>query len=109
MPQLLQDGAAVERGQHGLRNNHGLVLQPQLLGGLQLHTSQQHPTLTERWQKQVHNWSTVAHRFGISMDRYDVFKYLCFLDIYDEYITNYVRYHLGIEKPIIKGRLAAHS
>jgi len=48
----------------------------------------------------------VVKKFSIDPARYSEFEYLCFLDISDPLIENYVKFHLGKEKPIIYGRLA---
>jgi Reverse transcriptase (RNA-dependent DNA polymerase) len=50
----------------------------------------------------------VAHRFGFDNTRYSEFYYLCYLDIYDPYVVNYVQYQCGTAKPKIKGRLSQH-
>jgi len=41
--------------------------------------------------------------------RYDDFSYLCFLDLEDQYVKNYVDFQLGRTDPIIKGRIAKHA
>ena len=46
--------------------------------------------------------------FNISDDRYEDFKFLLHLDIYDKFVKNYVNYMLKLEKPIIVGRLKHH-
>jgi len=51
----------------------------------------------------------VAHRFNLDDSRYEEFSYLCYLDIQDPYIANYVGFHLGHQKPVIVGRIKAHK
>ena len=41
--------------------------------------------------------------------RYKDISFLRFLDIHDPYIKNYVRFTLGLENPVIVGRLKAHK
>ncbi len=50
----------------------------------------------------------VANKFNIDSSRYDEFSYLCYLDVEDIYIQNYVLFHLGKDKPNFKNRLASH-
>ena len=47
-------------------------------------------------------------KYHLDPNRYVEFEYLCFLDINDVFVENYVRFHLGTEKPIFRGRLASH-
>ena len=60
------------------------------------------------WQQQRTAWATVVNRYGLDPDRYAEFDYLCFLDLTDKFVDNYAKFHLGIDKPIFHGRLAAH-
>ena len=64
---------------------------------------------TDRWQRQLHTWQQIATKYGLDDSRYDDFFFLCFLDIGDSYVDNYVKFLLGIEDPIIKGRLRNHA
>jgi hypothetical protein len=57
------------------------------------------------WQRQRSNWDQVAKKFNITADRYSEFKYLCYLDINDEFVENYVQFHLGHSEPVFTGRL----
>jgi len=50
-----------------------------------------------------------VQRFGLDPERYEDFSYLCYLDIEDKYVQNYVKFHLGQEKPWIVGRIRAHA
>jgi len=47
----------------------------------------------ERWRRQLHTWEVVAARFDLDINRYDDFSYLCFLNIEDAYVQNYVQFH----------------
>jgi Reverse transcriptase (RNA-dependent DNA polymerase) len=60
------------------------------------------------WQRQLNNWTTVAKKFNISSDRYVEFQYLLYLDIEDQYVVNYVNFHLEVCEPNFKGRLSSH-
>jgi len=66
------------------------------------------PPTTPGWQRRVQEWADVVKKFSIDPARYSEFEYLCFLDISDPLIENYVKFHLGKEKPIIYGRLASN-
>ena len=66
-------------------------------------------TNTPRWQRQQTTWEKIQQKFGLSDNRYAEFEYLLYLDIEDPFIVNFVRYQLGLERPIIKGRLSAHA
>jgi len=48
-------------------------------------------------------------KFGLDESRYDDFSYLCFMDLDDIYVQNYVDFQLGKAEPIIKGRIAMHK
>jgi hypothetical protein len=50
----------------------------------------------------------VARKFGLDESRYSVFSYLCYLDIENPYVRNYVDFQTGKADPVIKGRIAAH-
>ena len=50
----------------------------------------------------------MANRFNLDKNRYEEFSYLCYLDIEDPYVQNYVGFHLGHQKPVIVGRIKAH-
>ena len=69
-------------------------------------TCQQQPDT--RWQQQLSAWEDIAKRFHIDPSRYAEFEYLKYLDIECPYVANYVDFHLGINAPLIKGRLAQH-
>lgn len=60
------------------------------------------------WQKPVNSWRDISKKFGLENCRYETFRFLEFLDLNDKYTINYINYQLGIEKPIITGRLNAH-
>jgi len=51
----------------------------------------------------------VVTRFGLDATRYVEFSYLCYLNLDDKFVQNYVQFHLGTEKPIIVGRIKAHA
>jgi len=51
----------------------------------------------------------VVAKYNLDESRYDEFKYLCYLDLNDEYVRNYVQFQLGYQEPIIKGRIRAHA
>jgi len=63
---------------------------------------------SRRWQQQLQTWDNICKRFGILPDRYVDFQYILYLDIEDKFVQNYVRFHLGLEKPVIKHRLKNH-
>ena len=66
-------------------------------------------SLPGNWRKQLRAWEEVAQRFGIDQSRYREFSYLSFMpDLNDIYLQNYVRFQLGVEVPVLKGRIAAH-
>ena len=66
-------------------------------------------SLPGNWRKQLRAWEEVAQRFGIDQSRYREFSYLSFMpDLNDIYLQNYVRFQLGVEVPVFKGRIAAH-
>ena len=52
-------------------------------------------------------WEALAKKYGIDSNRYQEFEYLTYFPIGDSYIENYAKFHLGLEEPIIKGRLEA--
>jgi hypothetical protein len=66
------------------------------------------PPPEPRWQRQVTAWEALAKKYGIQPDRYDEFEYLQYFPIGDSYIENYAKFHLGIEEPIIRGRIRSH-
>jgi hypothetical protein len=53
-------------------------------------------------------WEAIATKYGIDSNRYEEFEYLTYLPIGDSYVDNYTKFHLGIEEPIIKGRISSH-
>jgi len=61
-----------------------------------------------RWQRQVSAWEVIKNRFGIQDNRWEEFQYLTYLDIEDESVLDYVKFHLTGTTPRIKGRLAKH-
>lgn len=61
-----------------------------------------------RWRRQLSSWEEVVRRFGIDENRYVDFAYLCYLDLEDKDIGNNVRFQLGMELPLIAGRIKAH-
>jgi hypothetical protein len=65
---------------------------------------QQH---NSNWQRQINNWQQVAQKFNITADRYEEFKYLCYLDITDHYVVDYVNFHLHGTDPDFTNRLKA--
>jgi Reverse transcriptase (RNA-dependent DNA polymerase) len=60
------------------------------------------------WQRQLHNWDQVAQKFNLTDNRYNEFRYLCFLDIDNEDVVNYANFHLGLAEPSFKHRLSRH-
>ena len=48
-------------------------------------------------------------KYGLDPARYDKFAYLCYLDVDDLYVQNYVAFQLGKEAPCIVGRIKAHQ
>jgi len=62
-----------------------------------------------RWQQQLHSWDSVVNKFGIDESRYEEFSYLCFTELEDQFVKNYVDFQLGKCEPIIKGRIAKHA
>jgi len=63
----------------------------------------------ERWRRQLHTWEVVALRFNLDINRYDDFAYLCYMDIEDPYVQNYLRFQTDDETPWIVGRIRAHA
>jgi hypothetical protein len=61
-----------------------------------------------RWQRQVTAWEALAKKYGLDPNRYGEFEYLTYFPIGDVYVENYAKFHLGIEEPIIKGRIRSH-
>jgi hypothetical protein len=53
-------------------------------------------------------WEALAKKYGIDSNRYQEFEYLTYFPIGDSYIENYAKFHLGLEEPIIKGRIRSH-
>jgi hypothetical protein len=51
------------------------------------------------------NFTIGAKKFNIPSERYEDFKYLCYLDINDPYIQNYVDFHMDRAEPYFTGRL----
>jgi Reverse transcriptase (RNA-dependent DNA polymerase)/RNase H-like domain found in reverse transcriptase len=49
-----------------------------------------------------------VQRFGIQQERYDEFEYLCYLNIDDIFVQDYVNYHLHDIDPLFSGRLSSH-
>jgi hypothetical protein len=49
----------------------------------------------------------VAAKFNIPTERYGDFKYLCYLDIEDKFVANYVNFHMGMSDPVFKDRLSS--
>jgi len=48
-------------------------------------------------------------KYKLDESRYEEFFYLCYLDINDAFVANYVQFQLGSADPIIKGRIRAHA
>jgi len=69
---------------------------------------QQAPLHQPGWQRQLHAWEEVAHRYNIDSERYDEFSYLCYLDWLDPFVQNYVNFHKNAEVPLFKNRLRSH-
>ena len=63
------------------------------------------PFNSEKWQRQIHSWEKIKKRFNLSDDRYEEFKYLCYLDVENPFIINYFEYHAHGAKVHVKGRL----
>ena len=63
----------------------------------------------DSWQKPLHSWREISRKYKLDDSRYKDFSFLRFLDIHDPYIKNYVRFTLGLENPVIVGRLKAHK
>jgi hypothetical protein len=53
-------------------------------------------------------WEALAAKYGLSSDRYEEFEYLTYLPIGDTFVENYAKFHLGLEEPVIKGRIKSH-
>ena len=51
----------------------------------------------------------VVRKFGLDESRYDDFSYLCYLEIENVYVQNYVEFQLGKADPVIKGRISANE
>jgi hypothetical protein len=49
-----------------------------------------------------------VEKYGISADRYGEFEYLTYLTLGDSFVENYARCNLGLEEPIIKGRIKSY-
>ena len=62
----------------------------------------------DRWQRQINTWDQVVEKFGLDKNRYVDFEYLLYLDLYDPFVENYVKFQLGSEDPIIKFRIRHH-
>jgi hypothetical protein len=69
----------------------------------------QQPQQPPGWQRQLQNWDQVVRKFGIDTNRYREFEYLCYLDLTDPDIANYVKFHLGLADPHFKHRLRRHA
>jgi len=48
-------------------------------------------------------------KYNLDENRYDEFCYLCYLRFDDAFVENYVKFQLGEQDPIIKGRIRAHA
>jgi len=62
-----------------------------------------------RWRHQLHTWEVVAARFDLDKNRYEDFSYLCYMDLEDRFVQNYVQFQLDQAQPIIVGRIRAHA
>ena len=51
----------------------------------------------------------MEEKYGLDSSRYAEFSYLCYLDLEDSFVQNYVKFQLGQEDPIIKGRIRSHA
>jgi hypothetical protein len=54
-------------------------------------------------REQLNTREAVVRKFGLDESRYDDFSYLCYLDIENVYVQNYVEFQLGKADPVIKG------
>jgi hypothetical protein len=60
-------------------------------------------------REQLNTREAVVRKFGLDESRYDDFSYLCYLDIENVYVQNYVEFQLGKADPVIKGRISANE
>lgn len=60
-------------------------------------------------REQLNTREAVVRKFGLDESRYDDFSYLCYLDIENVYVQNYVEFQLGKADPVIKGRISAYE
>jgi len=67
------------------------------------------PADQQRWHRQLTAWEEVVARFDLDKNRYEEFSYLCYVDLEDSYMLNYLDFHLGNRKPVIKDRLRNHK
>ena len=51
----------------------------------------------------------MVEKYGLDESRYVEFSYLCYLDLTDKMVHNYVKFQLGLEDPIIKGGIRSHA
>ena len=72
-------------------------------------TLSRQPPTSEAWQSQLFSWDEVAKRFDLPKDRYTDFEFLMYLNIFDPYVENYVKFNLGIDEPRFTRRLQKHS
>jgi Reverse transcriptase (RNA-dependent DNA polymerase)/RNase H-like domain found in reverse transcriptase len=60
------------------------------------------------WHRQLQHWDQVVKKFHIEKTRYREFDYLCYLDLDDADVINYVHFHTGTNEPYFKHRLRRH-
>jgi hypothetical protein len=60
-------------------------------------------------REQLNTREAVVRKFGLDESRYDDFSYLCYLEIENVYVQNYVEFQLGKADPVIKGRISANE
>merc|ERR1711911_457819 len=61
------------------------------------------------WQSPLFSWEEVCSKFKLSNERYEDYEFLCFMDINDPFVINYVQFNLGNSPPNFEGRLQYHS